>query len=92
MNGNYCIKLNGAVRIDLHQFLLLEIRNKSQFSICNLLGAVKIPFEWLMDKLSSFSLRNNIILIGERNADKTEQVKQLLNKYAQLNFNFLNNK
>lgn len=82
MNSNCCIKLNEAVKTGLHQFLLLDIRNQSQFAIRHLPGAVNIPFEWLMENLSSISLSCNIILIGERNADKTEQAKQLLNKHG----------
>lgn len=78
MNSNCCIKLNEAVKTGLHQFLLLDIRNQSQFAIRHLPGAVNIPFEWIKENLSSISASSNIILIGEKNPDRTEQAKQLL--------------
>jgi rhodanese-related sulfurtransferase len=80
MHNNCCIKLSEALKTGLHQFLLLDIRNQSQFSNRHLPGAVNIPFEWLRENLSAISVNSNIILIGEKNPEKTELAKQFLYK------------
>lgn len=82
MHNSCCIKLSEALQTGLHRFLLLDIRNQSQFSMRHLPGAVNIPFEWLTENLSAIAASSNIILIGERNPDKTEQAKQLLYKHG----------
>jgi rhodanese-related sulfurtransferase len=65
------MKLNESVKTGLHQFLLLDIRNQTQFAIRHLPGAVNIPFEWIKESLSSISASSNIILIVEKNPDGT---------------------
>lgn len=80
MHNNCCIKLGQALKAGLHQFLLLDIRNQSQFSNRHLPGAVNIPFEWLTETISSISVNSNIIVIGEKNSEKTELAKLLLLK------------
>ena len=82
MHNNCCIKLSEAVNTGLRQFLLLDIRSQSQFSFRHLPGAVNIPFKWLKENLSSISASSNIILIGEKNPDKTAQAMELLNNYG----------
>lgn len=82
MQNNCCIKLSEALKTGLHQYLLLDIRSQSQFSFRHLPGAVNIPFEWLMENLSSISASSNIILIGEKNPAKTEQAMDLLYNYG----------
>lgn len=82
MNNNCCIKLSEALRTGLHQFLLLDIRNQLQFSMLHLPGTINIPFEWLTENILAIAASSNIILIGEKNPDKTEQAKQFLNKHG----------
>jgi rhodanese-related sulfurtransferase len=65
------MKLNESIKTGLHQFLLLDIRNQTQFTIRHLPGAVNIPFEWIKESFSSISASSNIILIVEKNLDGT---------------------
>lgn len=75
MHNNCCIKLSEALQVGLHQFLILDIRSQSQFSMRHLPGAVNIPLEWLTQNLSAIAASSNIILIGEKNPHATEQAK-----------------